>query len=454
MYGDDAHIMRRRLRQHGFVTCSSTSIASSDMILTLYATPSMPSNESIPMPTILHALCHWSFLLTCTEDVVTHKQRHAAHHSHTMTASPFPTTNGPNPYTPILHMHPTPTTLTTAYQTHRLTRLTQQRAALTSPTFPGLNTDPILSRLLHEESLPPAKRTGYKDERHNIVLWARPPSRVIHLIARVQDRLRETQLGRGRTVHSQPLEKLHLTVFEVAHSLSLKGQEERLGCISEGLVQESTAFCAVQAEKGRKARVGRPMVVYDGRAVAVSWIPVVSSTARGRVGRAREDGEVADEAAAEDKDGVGGHDRVGDRDGELENDGEGGDAGDEGYTYHHLRRDLWALFNEHDVPVASRYVLPSCHMTIARFVSLSDASPKGSSSAPEADILEAPEEMRAFVEKIDEINAWLEGEYAGEEGEWVVGEEKGLDFRIGTCWYGGGETVRLGRALDVESGGF
>jgi hypothetical protein len=30
-----------------------------------------------------------------------------------------------------------------------------------------------------------------------------------------------------------------------------------------------------------------------------------------------------------------------------------------------------------------------------------------------------------------------------------VGEERGLDFRKGTLWYGGGETVRLGVGFGV-----
>lgn len=62
--------------------------------------------------------------------------------------------------------------------------------------------------------------------------------------------------------------------------------------------------------------------------------------------------------------------------------------------------------------------------------------------------------VKNLVEKIEEINAWLEKEYwprEGEEiragGEWIVGEEKGLDCRRGTLWYGGGETVRLGKGF-------
>lgn len=64
--------------------------------------------------------------------------------------------------------------------------------------------------------------------------------------------------------------------------------------------------------------------------------------------------------------------------------------------------------------------------------------------------------MRAWIEKIEGLNAWLEEEWWPKEGdgggrdegkEWLVGMEKGLDCREGTLWYGGGETVRLGRGF-------
>ncbi len=60
------------------------------------------------------------------------------------------------------------------------------------------------------------------------------------------------------------------------------------------------------------------------------------------------------------------------------------------------------------------------------------------------------EKVRKFVEALDGVNAWLESEYWGVEGdgmEWVIGEEKGLDCHTGASWFGGGETVRLGRGF-------
>ena len=83
--------------------------------------------------------------------------------------------------------------------------------------------------------------------------------------------------------------------------------------------------------------------------------------------------------------------------------------------------------------VGSRYVVPSAHLTIGRFVREQDF------------------EMGELVRVIGEVNAWLEREFWPKEGgvrdggEWVVGEEKGLEVRKGTLWYGsGGETVLVG----------
>jgi len=64
--------------------------------------------------------------------------------------------------------------------------------------------------------------------------------------------------------------------------------------------------------------------------------------------------------------------------------------------------------------------------------------------------------MKCWLNGIEEINAWLESEFWPVDGqtgpiktggEWIVGQEKGLDLRKGRLWYGGGETVRLGKGF-------
>ena len=100
--------------------------------------------------------------------------------------------------------------------------------------------------------------------------------------------------------------------------------------------------------------------------------------------------------------------------------------------------------------------MPSAHLTLGRFVTTSDHETVG--------------QRRRWVEAIEDVNAWLQREYWGEEGdgedtgtvtatappsvterkglEWVVGSEKGLEVREGRLWYGGGTTVAVGRGCE------
>ncbi len=90
--------------------------------------------------------------------------------------------------------------------------------------------------------------------------------------------------------------------------------------------------------------------------------------------------------------------------------------------------------------IDSRYVVPSSHITVGRFLAQGDHDTK--------------EKMEKWFEKIEEINAWLKKEFWPKDGEernlkaeWLVGEGKGLDCREGELWYGGGQTVRLGKGF-------
>ena len=140
---------------------------------------------------------------------------------------------------------------------------------------------------------------------------------------------------------------------------------------------------------------------------------------------------------------------------------------DDSYTYHHLRRSLYELCVEAGVEVASRYTVPSAHLTIARFLTQEDISaPRANNDiarpvqvnetkSEAAHVVE--EKVLMLVDKIEAINAWLQDEYWPKKrqeeavikkgGEWIVGEEKGLDCRKGVLWYGGGETIRLGKGF-------
>ena len=80
---------------------------------------------------------------------------------------------------------------------------------------------------------------------------------------------------------------------------------------------------------------------------------------------------------------------------------------------------------------------------------------------------------KLLMSEVERINQWLEAEVwpgaaggggvmddetkgqtgtaestAELSGQWVVGEGNGLDFRRGALWYGGGETVYLGKGIE------
>ena len=201
------------------------------------------------------------------------------------------------------------------------------------------------------------------------------------------------------------------------------------------------------------------MLSYDSAAVALSFVPAAATTTT--------EGESAD--------------------------GEGEE--EPNYTYHHLRRDIYNLCKSTGVQIASRYTVPSAHLTIARFLTQRDILPSSSSSSSshsqeahhnddtidELDETYKPaidhEKLHRLVGKLEGLNLWLQREYwpsslTSEEAgsadggqqqekeeeketkrvktsrsEWIVGQEKGLDFRKGTLWYGGGETVYLGKGF-------
>ncbi|KFY59124.1 hypothetical protein V497_04508 [Pseudogymnoascus sp. VKM F-4516 (FW-969)] len=83
---------------------------------------------------------------------------------------------------------------------------------------------------------------------------------------------------------------------------------------------------------------------------------------------------------------------------------------DEKYSYHHLRRDLFALASSTGVDVGSRYVVPSAHATLGRFIYGEDHDSK--------------EKLEKWVEAIEKINEWLVETYWGDNGlEWVVDQD-------------------------------
>ncbi|KAK5725536.1 hypothetical protein LTR15_003724 [Elasticomyces elasticus] len=310
-----------------------------------------------------------------------------------------------NPYDGLIDScNDDPAQIQTRYNTHRNNRNAQQRAKLLSLDFLGVTIDEILARL--ED---PTIEPGFRDWRHCLVFWARPPMKVRDLIGKVQEKLLDVApspslpfphsyyiLTRNAELWTMPSENLHMTALEVTHSLTAS----EIDRLVEQMLPEAQDIANHTLQ--HRARLVKPLLSFDAQALALSFLP----------------------AAGE----------------------RGVPAHDDSYTYHHLRRDLHAKASAAGVKVASRYVIPSAHLTIGRFITKSDFDT--------SDGAVDHAKVERFIERIESINEWLQAEYWPSEdsikvgGEWVVGEEKGLDFRQGALWYGGGgETVCLGQGF-------
>ncbi|CAG8949838.1 hypothetical protein HYFRA_00004164 [Hymenoscyphus fraxineus] len=300
-----------------------------------------------------------------------------------------------NPYDALIEAcHNHPAEIQARYATHRTTRNAQQREKLLAPDFSGLILDPILQRL--ED---PTIEPGYVDPRNCLVFWARPPTHIRSLVDRIQKEL----TGVAPNLWLMPIQNLHLTAFEVTHSLTAPQIDNIITHLGSQTYTKMVSYPSTH-----RTRLINPLLSFDGAAIALSFLPAagealpqITPSSPTKTTRIKQ----------EDR-----------------------------YTYHHLRRDLFNLAKATGVSIDSRYVVPSSHITIARFLTQGDHDEKA--------------KMEAWLGKIDEINEWLEREFWTRDGgerdigkEWVVGTEKGLDFRKGTLWYGGGETVMMGEGF-------
>jgi hypothetical protein len=200
-----------------------------------------------------------------------------------------------------------------------------------------------------------------------------------------------------------PSHRLHLTALELTHSKTAE-QIQKLVDEVQPILPELTDYPAAPEHR---ARLVKPMLGYDASAIALSFVPAA---------------------------------------------GEGvSDHGNDSFTYHHLRRDLYGICKRHGTAVDSRYVVPSSHLTIARFV---DNAPFMKTTEGSESTID-PVKVQKLIAKIEEINAWLEDKYwpkgpnepIPEGGEWIVGQGQGLDCMQGTIWYGVGEPLRRGKGF-------
>ncbi|OAP63986.1 hypothetical protein AYL99_03213 [Fonsecaea erecta] len=300
-----------------------------------------------------------------------------------------------NPFDGLINAcHGDPKQIQERYAVHRTTRNAQQREKILGDDFKGWILDEHLVKLDG-----PRKDTSYIDPRHCLVFWGRPPQRVKTLVDVIQSKLKDA----APDLWLMPLDNLHMTVMEVAHSKTEAEITGLMNTLKDHFKAIADHTCS------HRARLVKPLLSYDSAALALSFLPAA--------GESPSNGRTAD---------------------------------DDRYTYHHLRRDTYATITESGIQVGSRYVVPSAHLTIARF-----NSPNVFGGDPLDETVTLDIKMRRhWVNELEIINKWLEAEYWPQEGhlimpggEWVVGEEKGLDFRNGTLWYGGGSTIYIGEGF-------
>ncbi|KAI0179291.1 RNA ligase/cyclic nucleotide phosphodiesterase [Hypoxylon sp. FL1284] len=305
---------------------------------------------------------------------------------------------GENPYNALIEAcDGEPAKIQALYAAHRTRRNAQQRENFLASDYTELIIDPFLLRLEN-----PTIEPGF-DTRYCMTFWGRPPIHVLEFAEAIQKKLQDV----APNVWLMPTYRMHITTLELDFSRTAAEIE----ALKETLRPALPAIAGYTY--GHRARLVRPMVSYDLSAFALSFVPAACEPPLSPA-------PVAPGAAqplAQETDGSG----VGDA-----------------YTYHHLRRDAWDLARRAGVAVSSRYVVPSAHVTLGRYLTGADHA--------------TPEQRRCWVDAIDAVNAWLEAEVWDNPGsrlvgEWVVGQEKGLDVRVGTLWYGGGRTVVMGEGF-------
>ncbi|KAK0614972.1 ureidoglycolate hydrolase [Bombardia bombarda] len=316
---------------------------------------------------------------------------------------------GENPYDALINAcSGRPAEIQSLYSTHRVTRNSQQRDKFLSPDFKELIIDPFLLRLERPEIEP-----GFQDPRYCLVFWARPPEHIIKLASHLQGLLKKA----SPDIWLMPPQRMHMTALELAHSLTPPEIDALTTAIRPALTDITNLTYS------NRARLVKPFISYDLSAFAVSFLPAAGEPVTSPPPVPPHPGHIAHPGLP---------------------DGSGGTSATDVYSYHHLRRDVFNLAKAAGVEVASRYVVPSAHITLGRYLGQDDH--------------DTVEKRERWVKAIDQVNKWLEDEVwdMGREpvegtekwiGEWIVGQERGLDARSGQLWYGGGRTIMMGEGF-------
>ncbi|KAJ2894511.1 hypothetical protein MKZ38_007461 [Zalerion maritima] len=290
------------------------------------------------------------------------------------------------------------------YLAHREARNDQQREKFLSKDCDGVIIDPVLLRLEN-----PTIEPGFRDDRHCLTFWARPPDHVLKLASYVQTLLKEA----APNLWLMPPHCMHMTALEVAHSKT-PSEITRLVKYVKGVLPVVTTMTVTP---GKRPRLVKPLLSYDLAAVALSFVPAVDEPTASPAAVPETTEEYNSRTA----------------DATLQRQ-----PGEDGYTYHHFRRDLFDLLSTTGAEITSRYVVPSAHITLGRFLTQGDHS--------------RPSQRTAWINKIEEVNRWLQSDVWGQVGadfvgEWCIGQEKGLESRAGSLWYGGGRAIMVGEGF-------
>lgn len=195
-----------------------------------------------------------------------------------------------------------------------------------------------------------------------------------------------------------------MTTFELASSRTWTEVKELVAHLeNHGVIADIANYTSTH-----RTRLIKPMVSYDTTAIALSFVPAAGE-------------EVVQSAR--------------------------GSTGDDGYTYHHLRRDICGALTATGGQFNPRYSLPSAHITIARFMSQDGFQLEG--SQPDGPGVDRGS-VAALIKRIESINERLKHKHSAEETGtacWVVGQEKGLQLQGGQSWYGEGETLFMGKGF-------
>ncbi|KAJ2998052.1 hypothetical protein NUW58_g440 [Xylaria curta] len=304
---------------------------------------------------------------------------------------------GENPYNALIDAcHDDPAEIQALYAVHRTRRNAQQKEKFLDTEFKELIIDPYLLRLEYPHIEP-----GFKDTRYCMTFWGRPPIHVLELAGAIQKKLKEVApskyMANATTSHSHLFlpdgasltlgTEVHITTLELAFCRKAEEIEELKETLKPAIPDVASYTYR------HRARLVKPMISYDLSAFALSFLPAAGEPVVSPAPVVPDNATVLKQ----------------------------GDS----YSYHHLRRDVWGQAKAAGVVVESRYIVPSAHITLGRYLTHEDHA--------------TPEQRKKWVEAIDEVNGWLEREVWGKAdsdliGEWLVGQEKGIDVRVGTLW--------------------